>query len=138
MDPEQCKDERFLINPSVHHQEILLLCLDLMGKRLKKNICNLDDSAPLEKVEDLPSRCKVQIGDVLEYACKFWTKHLVGIDSRNCGIEEVCKAIDKFFTKCLLTWIEVLALMESLDISVHAINDIRQWYTSVSFELSVH
>ena len=103
-----------------------------MGRKLKKNICNLDNHTSLSKVEDLPIHCKVQIGDALEYACKFWTKHLVGIPSSNCGVEEVCKAIDKFFTKCLLFWTEALVLMGSLDVSVHAMSDIQQWYTSVS------
>jgi hypothetical protein len=51
MDPGRCKDERFFINPSVHHQEILLSCLNLMKERLKRNICNLDDYAILSEVE---------------------------------------------------------------------------------------
>ena len=70
-DPEQCKDIKFFINPSVYHQEILLSCLSLMEERLKRNICGLDDHASLDKVEDLPACQKTYIGDALGCACQF-------------------------------------------------------------------
>ena len=132
MDSKRCKVERFYINPSVHHQEILLSYLNLMGERLKKNICGLDDYASLDKVEDLPARRKSQIGDALGYACQFWARHLVEVPNRGCGVEEVHKAIDKFFTTHLLFWIEVLSLMEIINVGVYTLKNIHQWYTLVS------
>ena len=137
-DQGRCKKKEFFINPSVHHREILLLCLGLMKERLKGNICNLDDYASLGKVEDLPTRCKAQIEDALEYACRFWTKHLVEIPSSDLDVEEIYKAIDEFFTTRLLFWIEALVVTGNLDVATHSINDIRQWYTSVSCEPFVH
>jgi len=131
-DPGRCKDERFLINPSVHHQELLLSCLGLMKERLRKNICNLDDHVSLSDVNDLPARRKTHIGDDLEYACRFWSKHLLEIPSNSHNIEEVHKAIDEFFTMQLLYWIEVLTLIGNPNVGVYAINDVRKWYTSVS------
>jgi len=132
MDPRRCTDNRFYIDPSIHHREILLSCLNLMGKRLKRNICRLDDYTMLSEVEDLPDCQKDHIGDALEYACCFWTKHLLGIAGSSPGVEEVQEAIDIFFTTCLLFWVEALILMGKIDISVYALNDIQQWYTSVS------
>jgi len=44
----------------------------------------------------------------------------------------VQKAVDKFFTTHLLFWIEVLIIMGKLDVSIHSINDIQQWYILVS------
>ena len=55
--------------------------------------------------------------------------------SSGCNAEEVRKAIDEFFTIHLLSWIEVLAIMGNLGVGVHAINDIRQWYISVSYRV---
>jgi hypothetical protein len=136
-DPERCKDERFFINPSVHHQEVLLSCLNLMKERLKRNICGLDDFVSLKKVNDLSACQKAHIGDALEYACRFWTRHLAEIPSSSYdGV--VHKAIDKFFTTQLPYWIEVLCLMGDLDVGVHAINDVDKWYTLVSCGLSTH
>ena len=132
MDPKRCRDKRFFVDPAVHHTEILLSCLDLMMERLEKNICKLDDYTVLSKVKDLPDRQKDHIGDALGYACCFWTKHLLGITSGSSHIEEVQKAIDGFFTTCLLSWIEVLSLMGNLNIGVYALNDIQQWYALVS------
>ena len=132
LDTRRCRDERFFINPLVHHQEILLSCLSLMKERLKKNICNLDDHVSLDKVEDLPTRQKTHIGDALKYACCFWTRHLIETPGSDCDVQKVQKAIDEFFVTHLLFWIEVLVIMGNLDISVYAINDIQQWHFSVS------
>ena len=137
-DPERCEDERFFINPSIHHRGILFSCLNLMKERLKRNICGLDDYISLNEVKDLPACRKTHIGEALGYACRFWTRHLVEIPSSSHDVEEVYEAIDKFFTTQLLYWIEVLCLMENLDVGVHAINNVHKWYTLVSCEMSIH
>jgi len=137
-DPERCQDKNFLVEPAVHHAEILLSCLSLMRARLKKNICNLDDHAILSEVKDLSARKRDYIGDALEYACRFWTKHLLGIPGTSAHVKEVQKAIDTFFTTCLPYWIEVLALTGNLEVGVYAINEIEQWYALVSAAQSVH
>ena len=133
MDPKRCKVERFFIDPSVHHQKILLSCLTLMKERLKKNICNLENYVSLDKVEGLPIRCQTQIGDALGYACQFWAKHLVEVSNNGPSIGEVHKAINEFFITHLLFWIEVLSLMGILDVGVYALKNVQQWYLSVSF-----
>ena len=132
-DQGRCKDKRFYINPSVHHQNILLSCLSLMEERLKRNICGLNDYAILTEVEDLPTHRKEHIGEALEYSCQFWAKHLAEVPSDGHDVEEVHKAIDKFFTTHLLFWIEVLTIMGCLGIGVYAINDIQRWYISSPF-----
>ena len=131
-DPNRCKNEKFLVKPSVHHTEILLSCLRLMKEKLKRNICDLDDYAILSEVEGFSAQKKDHIGDALEYACKFWTKHLLGTPSNSPCVQEVQRAIDQFFTKHFLHWIEVLVLVGNLDIGVYAINDIEKWYAQVS------
>ena len=137
-DPERCTDKRFSIEPATHHAEILLSCLDLMKERLKRNICNLDDHAVLSQVKDLSACRKDNIGDALEYACRFWTRHLLGIPGNSSHVEEVQKAINTFFTTHLLFWIEVLALTGNFDVGVYAMNDVDQWYALVSVVWSVH
>ena len=133
IDPKRCKDVRFFVDPSVHHLEILLSCLHLMEERLKRDICGLDNYADLSSIDDLSALRREHIGDGLEYACQFWTKHLVQSPSSGPDVEKVQQAIEKFFTKHLLFWIEVLVVMENLDVCVHSINDIQQWYILVSY-----
>jgi len=137
-DSKRCGDKRFFVEPAVHHAEILISCLRLMEERLKKNICNLDDHAVLSDVKDLSTRQKTHIGDALEYACCFWTQHLLEIPGRSSCVEEVQKAIDNFFTTHLLHWIEVLVLTRNLGVGGYAINDIEQWYTLVSTVWIIH
>ena len=132
MDSKRCQDTQFFVDPSVHHTELLLSCLGLMEERLKRNICNLEDQILLTNVNDLSARRNKYIGDALEYACCFWTKHLMKCPSKGSDAKKVQKAIDKFFTTHLLSWIEVLTIMGKLDASVHSINDIQQWYILVS------
>jgi len=131
-DPERCTNPQFFVDPSVHHKEILLSCLNVMEHRLKRNICNLDYHAVISEIKDLPKQRATYIEDALEYACCFWTNHLTKVPGSGHGVEEVYEAIDKFFKTGFLCWIEVLILIENLDISVYALNDIEQWYTLVS------
>ena len=131
MDPVRCKDQWFFIEPAVHHTEILLSCLRLMEERLKRNICNLDDYAVLSEVGDLPACQKDYIGDALEYACRFWPKHLLKIPTTSPHAEEVQKAVERFFRTQLLYWIELLALTGNLDIGIYAMDDVEQWYNLV-------
>ena len=132
MDPKRCRDNQFFVDPTVHHTEILFSCLRLLRERLKKNICKLDDYAVLSEVEDLSAHKKDYIGEALEYACKFWTNHLLEVPSNSPHVEEVQKAVDKFFTTHLLYWIEVLSLTGNLNTGIHALNNIQQWYILVS------
>ena len=130
-DPTRCKDEKFFVQPSVHHAELLFLCLRFMGGKLGRNICDLDDYAVLSEVKDLSTQKKNKIGGALEYACQFWTKHLLGVPSNSPHVQEVQREIGQFFVKHLLHWIEVLVLVGNPGSGVHAINDIDQWYTEV-------
>ena len=131
-DPSRCEDERFVVEPGAHHAEILLACQRFMDGRLKKNICNLGDYGVLSEVDALSTYKKDHIGGGLEYACKYWTKHLLEIPNSGSHTKEVEKAIEKFFAVHLLHWIEVLAITGNLGVGIYAMNDIEQWCNSVS------
>ena len=135
-DPGRCKDERFFVDPPVHHIDILFSCLGLMKEKLKKNICNLEDYAILSEIGDLCARREACVGGALEYACRFWTKHLARVPETGPHVRGVQKVIDEFFTVYLLFWIEVLSITGHLGVGVYAINEIRQWCASVSFHNS--
>ena len=129
---ERCKDNRFFVDPPVHHIDILFSCLHLMKVGLRKNICGLEGCLTLSEVKDLSTRRETCIGSALEYACRFWTKHLAKIPGNGPHVKQVQEAIDEFFAKRLLSWIEVLSLTRNLNVGVYALDDIDQWYLSVS------
>ena len=132
-DSGRCTNHKFFINPSIRHKDIFLSCLGVMKERLRRNICNLDDHATLSDLKDLPALRTTYIGSTLEYACHFWTNHLTKVSDISDGIEEVHKEINDFFATGFLFWIEVLILTKNLEIGVYALNEIEQWYTSVSY-----
>ena len=131
-DPRRCKDERFFVNPPDLHTDILLSCLDLMKERLAKNICELEGCPTLSDVHDLPARRERHIGSALEYACRFWAKHLAEVPSSGPHVKQVQELVDEFFTMHLLFWIEVLSLTGNLSLGVYALHEVNQWYLSVS------
>ena len=137
-DQKRCTDNHFFVDPLVHHREILLSCLKLMGEKLKKNICNQDDYTVISEVRDLPAYQRTYIGDALKYACRFWTAHLMRTASGDLDIEEVQQAIDVFFTTSFLFWVEVLSLLGILEVGVYALSDIEKWYTQVSYSWNIH
>ena len=137
-DPARCKSKLFFIESSAYNAEILFSCLKLMKERLKRNICSLDDHTTLSEVKDLPFRKKQSIGDALQYASSFWTKHLLGVSRSSSVVQEIEKAINEFFTTSLLYWIEVLVLTGNLGIGVNAMNDVEQWCTAVSNTLNIY
>jgi len=137
-DPKRCTNLQFFIDLLVHHKEILLSCLNVMGNRLKRNICNLDDHVVLSEVKDLSTQRATYIGDALEYMCCFWANHLAKIPGSDHDVEEVHTAIDKFSKTGFLFWIEILILTGKLDIGVYALNDVEQWYILVSDMWSFH
>ena len=132
MDPKRCEDEKFVVKPESCHAEILLACLRFMEKKLRRNICDLGNHAVLNELKVLSTYKKNLIGGGLEYACKFWTKHLLEVPSSHPHAEKVQKAVEKFFKVHLLHWIEVLATTGNLGIGVYAMNDVQQWYNLVS------
>ena len=132
-DPQRCANHQFFIDPLAHHKEILLACLNVMKKRLKRNICKLDDHVVLSKIEDLPRLRATHIGKTLEYSCQFWTNHLTRIPGDSDGRRDVEEAIEDFFATSFLFWVEVLSLTKKLEIGVHALHNIEQWYMMVSY-----
>jgi hypothetical protein len=132
-DQSRCTNPHFFINPPIHHKEVLLSCLSIMKDRLKKNICNLDDYADLSEIEDLSRLKAAHIGKGLTYACHFWASHLAGISGSGSDFKEVYEAIDQFFMTNFLFWIEVLVIIRKLDVSIHAINNVEQWYALVGY-----
>ena len=103
-----------------------------MKEKLKKNICELVGCPTLSEVNNLPTRRKTCIGGALEYVCRFWTKPLAMIPGNGPHVKKVQEAIDEFFTKRLLCWVEVLSLTRNPNVGVYVLDDIDQWYLSVS------
>src|ERR1700679_469938 len=108
-------EQQFFVEPSVHHEIILFSCLDLMKQRLRKNICDLDDYIVLSEVQDLSVRKETYVGGSLEYACRFWTKHLASIPRNGPHVKRVQEAIYEFLQSVYSFGLRPLVLWGTLE-----------------------
>jgi hypothetical protein len=52
----RCNNTRFYVEPAVYHLKLGMLCLKLMNKTLKKNICDLPPYCMNKNIDDLVER----------------------------------------------------------------------------------
>ncbi|KAL7278427.1 hypothetical protein ACG7TL_007424 [Trametes sanguinea] len=120
VDPTRCTDKRFLVHPPTHHSLIALRCLKLMQESLKHNICEVPpvhDHLLNHNIPDLPARITRYLPPTLQYACRYWVRHLSLADIG----EEVLAALEEFCETRLLHWVETLSLLGCVDIAVKAL-----------------
>ena len=116
IDPTRCADPRFRVHPSDHHAELLLGCLETMNRELEQNMCKLPDGVLNSEVVDLRERTNKHIGQVLEYACRSWHKHLVRtIPAR------IAPVLHRFLKEKFLFWLEVMSVLGAAKEAVHAL-----------------
>ena len=127
-EPTRCADPRFYIPPD-YHTELVLRCLELMGKSLKKGMCSIPDYALNSEAPDLPKRINDGgIRGALEYACRSWYKHLIVTKHRTV---DVVSALHCFLEEKFLFWLEVLSVLGVVGDAVHALNATIKWLTEV-------
>ena len=127
-DPTCCSDLRFHIPPD-YHIELVLRCLELMGKLLKKNMCSIPDYALNSEVEDLPKRVEESgVCGALEYACRSWHEHLA---ATGCGAVGVISALCDFLEGRFILWLEVLSVLGAVGNAARALTATIQWLNEV-------
>ncbi|KAF9644130.1 hypothetical protein BDM02DRAFT_3272647 [Thelephora ganbajun] len=120
IDPARCINQRFCVSPPNHHPELLAGCLELMNRRLEKNMCDLPDGVANCEVDDLRERTERHIDPALQYACKSWHKHLV--DGHTVRTPAIASALRRFLEKKFLFWLEVLSILGAAREAVDALD----------------
>ncbi|KII95974.1 hypothetical protein PLICRDRAFT_151028 [Plicaturopsis crispa FD-325 SS-3] len=110
------RSKHFHLDAPAHHTFLASTCLNYMNKHLHQNLCNLD-GRPL--LHDITNR--MDVPDALQYACVYWTRHLVAGAITPENVDYVQAAIESFFKTHLLHWIECLSLIGQLDTAVASI-----------------
>ena len=131
-DPSRCLNKRFYISPGIIHHRIVLKCLRLMNDSLKQNLLSLPDYALNSEVEDLPERAKVHISTTLEYACKHWYNHLIGVRGE---VADVLDALHNFLKEKFLPWLEVISVLGITRDTVAGLESLVLWLQEVCFDL---
>ena len=118
-DPTWCTNQRFQVSPVDRHLELLHGCLGLMGKALRRNICNLPETVKNSEVDDLQERIDQSISPALQYACKSWYRHLT--NKNVVHVPRVISALHHFLEKKFLCWLEVLSVLGAVRNAVDAL-----------------
>jgi WD40 repeat protein len=133
------KDERgsqdFCVNGSSVERDLAFASLRVMEHGLRFNICSLENSyLPNSAIHDLESRVRASISAELSYSCRFWGMHV-----RATPFEpSLAKEVEAFFDERLLFWLEALALMKVLSISVESLSCIADWFTGPNRDKYMH
>lgn len=130
-DPKRCPDPRFNIDPKTCHGDMVLSCLDLIGK-LGINPCSLPPFVMNQDIQDPLRLLDVELGSGPRYACKFWSSHLLlsptSGEHRDCLIAST----SQFFKSSVFPWMEIMSLEGRLEDVIHSVNIVLDWLSKVS------
>ena len=122
--PLRCPDKHFYISREAGHLELALGCLKLMNNTLKPNLLSLPDYVLNSEVEDLQARIDNHISVSLEYACRYWSNHLIEAKGYTTTILPV---LDGFLKEKFLAWLEVLSVIEAASGAVASLDRLMSW-----------
>ena len=112
---ERCRDKPWSIDLERHNKELAVLCIKLLDKELRENICGM--TLPyLSRKNGLP--------EVVSYACKFWIEHTCLVTDVT---DDIIKRTYAFLEKHLLHWIEAMAILNAHDHTIQSIDNLMKW-----------
>jgi hypothetical protein len=102
----RCTDDRFYVDTAVHAQIMVSRCLKIMNSVLGFDFCCVEERSLLNnEIVDLQGKIEKHIPEELDYACRFFTHHLLNED------ELIKSALNDFLDQKFLDWIYAMSLM---------------------------
>ena len=120
----RCTNQRIHIPPH-QHLSLFVSCLELMNQSLEKNMCQLPEAVKNSEVDDLQDRVEQYINQGLQYACKYWHKHLIGEPTAD--RHDITSVLHSFLEKKFLCWLEVLSALGAVRNAVDALQVTVKW-----------
>jgi hypothetical protein len=130
-DSERCQDLRFHFDSQTRHRDMVLSCLDLVG-RLEMNPCGLPPFVMNQDVPDRPELLRDALGSGLRYACKYWSTHLLSSSTSGEYGDLLITSAFRFFDNDVFPWMEVMSLEGRLEDVIHSMNHLLGWLGKVS------
>jgi NACHT domain len=119
----RCRAEVWFIDLEHHNENLAVHCIELLKKRLRRNICGLTLPHPA-LTETLP--------EAVSYACRFWVEHVCMI-SRIAGntegreIPSVMKCLDTMLNQHLLHWFEAMSILRKSRDTIRLLDNLAVW-----------
>jgi hypothetical protein len=118
---------RFWVDKKEKHEFIGRQCLALMGRHLRKNICDLP-SYGTSRTEIDPASIARFLPPALQYACCYWVYHFSQCSALARSLDQILL----FLKEHLLHWLESMGILGIMSEAVHAVNTLLQ-LTKVSY-----
>ena len=117
----------YQVNLEDANLQLGIACIKTMVKQLRFNICKLEDPRLANAdVNDLPSRIKEHISDVLQYSSLYWSNHLCFTPDN--GNSSVWGRLTEFFGGLYaLFWVEVLSILGMVPIGAPSLRRVISW-----------
>ena len=117
-------DSSFLFDKAIQSRTLLLGSMRVMKKELRFNICNLESSHLIhDEIRDLKKRVDDNISAHLQYACRFWTDHILECDFE----DEIAEEVEGFMTNEFLYWLEVMSLVRKANRVTQGLRSVIAW-----------
>lgn len=112
----------FQSGQSNEHARIANLCLKLMAKGLKRDICNLQTLGPIDEL--YKSKVDKSLLAQVEYACVYWVSHIK--QAGHCGYYlQDNGPVHQFLKTHFLYWLEAVSLIKRIPEGVLAVADLE-------------
>ncbi|KAF5344554.1 hypothetical protein D9756_011524 [Leucocoprinus leucothites] len=128
----ECPDE-FAIKEAEQQHQLSTLCLTIMSKQLRFNICGLETSSLKNAdVPDFKTKVKAGIPSLLSYASHFVAEHL-----RHTPFDErLMDNVRAVFKEKLLYWLEVMSLLKETNRMVPVLRAVLAWITGIDTDFT--
>ena len=123
---DRCSDPEFFIDSPVHHGDMALGCLGLLGG-LEPNPCDLPHFVMNRDVPDLPGLLEDKVGGTILYACTYWAMHLRSSPTTDDHAVRLITSATDFFESKVIPWIEIMSLANQLERVIHSMYDLFDW-----------
>jgi hypothetical protein len=114
------QSKEFWIDQKAMHQRLMNQCLTVIESKLKKNICMLPDDC-LQRSEIDSDSIKEHLPPELQYACRYWTQHMMQSRDAADAVEKACLFLRKHF----LHWMEVMSILGFMSEVIRAISRLQ-------------
>jgi hypothetical protein len=116
LDKQRCRDQHFWVDEKKAHKALAESSLRLMFNSLRRDICTLNSPGALASAVG-SCRIKQCLPADLQYACRYWVRHLQRSEARLRDNDQVHKFLQKHF----LHWLEALSLIRKTSDSIRMV-----------------
>jgi hypothetical protein len=133
LDAQRCGGQLACI-PADQHAFLSFGCFRIMQASLRFNMCNLPSSFLFDsEVENLKHLIdeNIRINAGLEYACQYWTQHLIEVPPISDNAQSLRAVLLEFSEEKIIFWVEAMNLLLAKEACYDGVTAVMAWIDSV-------